>query len=87
MHLYFMYESNTYMDIKEIPAYPATKFVTDIGSWLGLFSGMSFLSVLEILLFIILSAFGIVQKLQHAIQTRRGQRNVIPPAQNLRALP
>ena len=54
-NVYFKYESNSYMEIKEFPSYPATKFVTDMGGWLGLFSGLSFLSILEVLLFVLLS--------------------------------
>ena len=82
-HFQFSYDSNTYTEIKEIPAYPATKFVTDIGGWLGLFSGISFLSIVEILLFILLSALTIVTRLRHAIQIRRGRRHVLPPVLNL----
>ena len=75
----FDYKSYTFTDIKEIPSYPATKFVTDIGGWLGLFSGISFLSIIEILLFLFLSMLAMVQKLKHAIQVRRGQRHELPP--------
>ena len=39
----------------EIPTYSLTKFVTDIRGWMGLFSGTSLISVIEILLFIIFS--------------------------------
>ena len=78
IYLYFSYESNTFMEIKEIPSYPATKFVTDIGGWLGLFSGISFLSIVEILLFIFLSVLAMVKKLKHEIQIRRGQRHELP---------
>ena len=78
-YLHFKYDSNTYMEIKEIPAYPATKFITDIGGWMGLFSGMSFLSVVEVLLFIILSVIAMMRKIKHAIRTRRGIRNTQPP--------
>ena len=47
--------SNTLTSITEIPAYPANKFITDIGGWLSLFSGMSILSVAEIIIFAVLS--------------------------------
>ena len=48
----FTYQSNTYTEIVEVPAYPASKFITDIGGWLSLFSGMSALSLLEVVIFI-----------------------------------
>ena len=48
----FSYQSNTYTEIVEVPAYPASKFITDIGGWLSLFSGMSALSLLEVVIFI-----------------------------------
>ena len=53
---------NIFTTITEVPAYPANKFVTDIGSWLGLFSGMSILSVVEITIFIVLSVITFVQR-------------------------
>ena len=46
---------STLTNITEIPAYPANKFITDIGGWLGLFSGMSVLSVAEIIIFLVLT--------------------------------
>ena len=49
------YDSRSYTDVNEIPEYPAKKFVTDIGGWLSLFSGMSVLSLIEVLLFLTLS--------------------------------
>ena len=51
----FNYLSNTVTEIKEIPAYPASRFITDIGGWLSLFTGMSVLSLLEVLMSISLS--------------------------------
>ena len=48
----FEYLSKTYTEISEVPAYPASKFITDIGGWLSLFTGMSALSLLEMFVFI-----------------------------------
>ena len=81
-YLYFKYDSNTFMDIKEIPAYPATKFVTDIAGWMSLFSGMSLLSIVEVLLFTVLSVLAVLQKLKHKFYTRRRQTYAIPTLQN-----
>ena len=50
----FKYFSNTITEIKERPAYPASQFITDIGGWLSLFTGMSVLSLLEIFIFIVI---------------------------------
>ena len=69
--LSLQYLSNTYTEITETPAYPATKFVTDIGGWLGLFSGMSLLSLVEVLLSGILSILAISYKLKYAFTARR----------------
>ena len=77
--LAFEYISNTYTEITEIPAYPATKFVTDIGGWLGLFSGMSLLSIVEVLLSVILTLIAILHKFKHVLLTRyRHTRNLSP---------
>ena len=38
----------------ELPAYPITKFMSDIGGWLGLLVGMSALSVVEIIAYLAL---------------------------------
>ena len=59
------YLSSTYTEITEVPAYPASKFITDIGGWLSLFTGMSFLSVLEIVLFILLIISALCRRLNH----------------------
>ena len=61
--LRFEYQSSTYTEITEVPAYPANKFITDIGGWLSLFTGMSVLSLLEILLFILLTITVICRRL------------------------
>ena len=59
-HLIFS-AGNTITNITEIPVYPANKFITDIGGWLGLFSGMSVLSVAEIIIFIVLSVIAFIR--------------------------
>ena len=38
----------------EVPAYPLTKFLSDIGGWLGLLVGMSALSIVEIFAYVAL---------------------------------
>ena len=53
--------SSTLTSIQEVPVYPANKFITDIGSWLGLFSGMSVLSIAEIIIFLVLSTAALIQ--------------------------
>ena len=58
----FEYLSNTATEIRERPAYPATQFITDIGGWLSLFTGMSALSLLEVIIFVILSMNVLWQK-------------------------
>ena len=59
----FHYLSNTVTEIKEVPAYPGSKFVTDIGGWLSLFTGMSVLSLLELFIFISLSIVALCRTL------------------------
>ena len=59
----FQYHSNTATEIREVPAYPGSKFITDIGGWLSLFTGMSVLSLLEIFIFIVLSITALCRKL------------------------
>ena len=58
----FQYLSKTATEIREKPAYPATQFITDIGGWLSLFTGMSALSLLEVLIFVFLSINVLRQK-------------------------
>ena len=72
---YFHFDSKIITNITEIPTYPPEKFVTDIGGWLGLFSGTSILSFLEIFLFGILSLTAAYRKLKNHITTRRLQIN------------
>ena len=59
----FQYLSNTVTEIRERPAYPESRFITDIGGWLSLFTGMSVLSILEFFIFIILCTIALFQKL------------------------
>ena len=47
------YRSNRVTHITEIPAYTSDNFFSDVGSWLGLLVGMSFLSLVEIVTFIL----------------------------------
>ena len=53
---------NILTTITEVPAYPSNKFITDIGGWLGLFSGMSILSVAEIIIFLMLSIMALMER-------------------------
>ena len=71
----FAFDSTTYTEIQELPLYPLTKFVTDIGGWLSLFSGMSLLSVAEIVVFIVLSLLALLNKLKRSIASRRLREN------------
>ena len=64
------YSKNTYTMIQEYEAYPKDKFLTDIGGWCGLFSGMSFLSIVEILVFITLSVIAFIQKLRSSMKDK-----------------
>ena len=59
-----VYHKNTFTMIQEYEAYPKDKFLTDIGGWCGLFSGMSILSIVEILVFAVLSAVALFEKLR-----------------------
>ena len=72
------YDSTMYTMIDELPAYPATKFVTDIGGWLGLFSGSSLLSLVELIVFTVLSLAGFCCKLKNFIRNRRLRRSENP---------
>ena len=57
-----VYEKNTFTLVKEYEAYPLNKFFTDIGGWCGLFVGMSFLSLIEIIVFILLTIVALCRK-------------------------
>ena len=59
-----VYEKNTFTMVTEIDAYPFEKFLTDIGSWCGLFTGMSVLSIVEILIFLLLAMVALCKKLR-----------------------
>ena len=61
----FEYLSGTYTEIVELPAYPASKFITDIGGWLSLFSGMSALSLLELVIFTPLATITVCKKIKN----------------------
>ena len=74
------YTSNTITEITEIPAYPATKFITDIGGWVGLFSGMSLLSVIEIILTVNLTLLAAYYKLKRFIIERKNHQRQTCPA-------
>ena len=71
----FTFDSNTFTEIEEFPLYPLTKFVTDIGGWLSLFSGMSLLSVVEIIVFVVLSLLALLHKVKRSLSTRRLQES------------
>ena len=62
VEIQMIYNKNTFTMIEEYEAYPKDKFVTDIGGWCGLFSGMSFLSIVEILVFAVLSLIAFFEK-------------------------
>ena len=72
------FDSKTFTNITEIPAYPTEKFVTDRGGWLGLFTGMSALSVVEIILFVVLSLVALYRKIKQYLTTRRMNINPSP---------
>ena len=78
IELNFMLESKIFSNITEIPSYPPEKFVTDIGGWMGLFSGTSVLSFVEIMLLIILSITAACRKLRRHVTTRRLQISSSP---------
>ena len=59
----FSYLSNTFAEIREVPAYPASRFITDIGGWLSLFTGMSVLSLLEVFIFITMGMLALYRAL------------------------
>ena len=72
------FDSKSLTNITETAAYPAEKFVTDIGGWLGLFSGMSALSVVEIILFVVLSLVALYRKIKQYLSIRRLNINPTP---------
>ena len=47
------FKSRRVTEITEVPVYTSDNFFSDVGSWLGLLVGMSFLSVVELLTFMI----------------------------------
>ena len=46
------FQSMRITEITEVPVYTSDDFFSDVGSWLGLLVGMSFLSIVEIVAFI-----------------------------------
>ena len=77
-YLSFLFTAKTMTEITEIAAYPPTKFVTDVGGWLGLFSGMSLLSMLEMILFTTLTLTALYRKFRHFLTARRLNINPSP---------
>ena len=67
--------SNIITNVTEIATYPSTKFLPDIGGLLGLFSGMSVLSIIELIVCLALSIVTAFQKVKHFIITRHFQQN------------
>ena len=76
--LTFSFNSKIVTNITDIPSYPPEKFITDIGGWLGLFSGMSLLSLLEVTLFVTLSITAGYSKLKQHLTARRFHVNPSP---------
>ena len=52
VRLYVNYQSRRVTEITEVPVYTSDNFFSDLGSWLGLLVGMSFLSIVELITFI-----------------------------------
>ena len=52
LSFYIKYQSMRVTEISEVPIYTSDNFFSDVGSWLGLLVGMSFLSLVELLTFI-----------------------------------
>ena len=48
----FTFKTDRFTDVQEVPTYTTDDFFSDVGSWLGLLVGMSFLSLIEIVTFI-----------------------------------
>ena len=48
----FTFKTDRSTDAQEVPTYTTDDFFSDIGSWLGLLVGMSFLSLIEIVTFV-----------------------------------
>ena len=64
VEIHINYPKNSFTSIKEYEAYPKSKFLTDIGGWCGLFTGMSFLSIVEILVFLTLALVAFCKNLK-----------------------
>ena len=52
VRVYVNYQSTRVTEITERPVYTSDNFFSDLGSWLGLLVGMSFLSIVELITFI-----------------------------------
>ena len=57
-------------EVFEIPAYPLTKFFSDIGSWCGLIVGMSFLSLVEIGSFLFVTVIDLIRRYKRVPASR-----------------
>ena len=57
------FQSKRVTEITEVPVYTSDDFLSDVGSWLGLLVGMSFLSVVEVITFLFLAAVEKLAKL------------------------
>ena len=77
----FKFASNIVTNVTEIPTYPSTKFLPDIGGLLGLFSGMSVLSIIELIVFFALSIAAAFHRVKRLIIVQHFQRNqdISPP--------
>ena len=48
----FKFKTDRITEVSEVPIYTSDNFFSDVGSWLGLLVGMSFLSVVEVVTFV-----------------------------------
>ena len=48
----FKFKTDRITEVSEVPTYTSDNFFSDVGSWLGLLVGMSFLSVVEVVTFV-----------------------------------
>ena len=49
---YFTLSSDRITEVHELPTYTSDNLFSDVGSWLGLLVGMSFLSIVEVVTFV-----------------------------------
>ena len=52
LSLNFKFKTDRMTEVSEVPTYTSDNFFSDVGSWLGLLVGMSFLSVVEVATFL-----------------------------------